>query len=320
MAKSNLRKMLVPFIGFTLLTQAVAWAHECDAILQQGIRNTFEEVRTGDFKNSFKSAYCNKNSTGNSTSSGMEVGASSAKYGLNFGSNDSDTSEARAEYCGSTESALSDEKNLKAMQSIADKNIVDAWSSCKSTNYGVMINGELNGKNLILTYTFRSAGSIAQASVEGDPYIGGAKCDTMVKRGTVINTGGRAQVCIRNGDEPVSVVINTNFQPARFFIPAVAKAKPPAKPEIPTLAEFCKNWKGPGTPTACLGDRNLPGVGVAPEGYSWCVLDGKFNKPPTVQGYCFAKEVSGRCQCAKVPSGMPQPSMEMYGIVYQRMK
>jgi hypothetical protein len=300
---------------FFLLSRGLASASDCDAILQQGIRNTFQEVRTGDFRTAFQSAYCNKASADTGSSSGTSAGGSYAGYGLNFGSNSSDTSQSRAENCGSNASSLSDDKYLKAMQSVADKNIVDAWSTCKSTTFGVMINGELNGNDLLITYIFRSAGAVNQAIVDGNPSISGAKCDNAVRDQTVINTGGRIQTCTRTGDGPVSIAINTNFQPARFFIPAVVK--PVSGQPGSGLSDFCKNWKGPGIPTQCLGNRFLPGVGVAPEGYTWCVLDRKFSADPAVQTYCYAREQSGSCHCAKVPPGYPQPSMDASGYVFQ---
>lgn len=79
----------------------------------------------------------------------------------------------------------------------------------------------------------------------------------------------------------------------------------------------CKSWSGPGIPVECLGNRFLPGVGVAPEGYTWCVLDARFLADPKVQGYCFSRETSGTCYCAKVPPGYPQRSMQSFGHVYE---
>ncbi|SEM47802.1 hypothetical protein SAMN04489760_11747 [Syntrophus gentianae] len=103
--------------------------------------------------------------------------------------------------------------------------------------------------------------------------------------------------------------------------PPVQIQKPalPPEPQTMSIKELCKNWNGIGPPPNlfCYGKRFLPGVGVAPEGYTWCILDKKFNNPPNVQGYCFSKEESGLCHCAKVPPGFPQPSMEWFGQVYE---
>lgn len=298
-----------------------ASAHECDAILQQGLRNTFEELRSGDFRNSFDLEYCSRNSNSKGSTSGSQVGGSYAGYGLNFGSNSGDTSQSRSENCGNSSSSMSDANYVKAMQAVADSKIVEAWSQCRSSAYGVMINGELNGEDIIITYIFRSAGSINKATVDGEPYISGAKCNTAVKDGTVINTGGRVQICKRTTDSPVSIAINTDFQPARFFIPAVIKERTNSSGEKAvkeiSLEEMCKSYQGPGEPVECLGKRNLPGVGVAPPGYTWCIIDSRFLGPDRVQGYCLSKEEQGTCYCAKVPSGMPQPSMNTYGKVYQ---
>lgn len=286
---------------------STAMAHECDVILEQGIRNTFQELRTNDFRQAFSSAYCNKVHTSKSSSSGGSAGGSYGLYSLDFSSNSKDSKSSRIENCGDSAALVSEASYLKAMQLVADKNIVDAWSSCRNSAYGVMITGEINGDDLIVTYVFRSAGAVSHAVVDGDPEIRNATCNAAVKDKTVINTGGRIQYCTRKNDGPITIAINTNFQPARFFVPAVEKkASLPEKTvdNIPQRLPGCNK-------------RELPGVGVAPPGYTWCILDKKFNNPPNVQGYCFAKEESGRCHCATVPPGYPQPSRESYGVVYE---
>ncbi len=303
-------------VGITILfasSASRAQSHDCDAILEQGIRNTYQQLRTGDFRSAFASAYCNKTSASTGSSSGSDFGGSYGGFGLDFGSSSSNISQARAEICGQVSSAMSDAQLLKAMQSVADPNIVDAWSACKRSAYGVMINGELNGNDLVITYVFRAAGSIAQAKVDGAPYITGAKCNDAVRNGTIINTGGRIQSCTRDGDGPVSIAINTDFQSARFFIPAVVKPK--SRPTTYANGPFA------GQPIVQIDKkRMLPGVGIAPEGYTWCVLDPKGRSDPNVQSYCFAKEQSGWCHCAVVPPGYPQPSTDprvAWGYVYE---
>jgi len=297
----------------------VSWSQDCDAVLKDGVFNSFQELRSGDLKNAFQNAYCNKQGNSSGSSSGTSVGASYAGFGLDFGHNSNDTSQSRNENCGNGSGSMSDDQFVRAMQSVVDQHIVDVWLACKQAGYGITIEGRLNGDFFRLKYIFRAAGSVAQATVE-DPHIEGATCDDSVKKGTVINTGGRIQNCKRTGDGPVSVTVNSNFQSAEFYIPAVRKED--------ANEDFCKNWRGPGVPVQCLSPqqradalelqkRTLPGVGVAPPGYTWCVLDTRFNSPPNVQGYCFSKEASGQCHCAIVPAGYPQPSTSSYGTVYE---
>lgn len=307
------------------VSRAYAQDNDCDVILKQGLRNTYKELRTGDFRQTFTSAYCNRTSENRGSSSGLEGGGSFDGFGLDFGTSSSDQDNKQASLCGNSGSSMSDGNFVEAMKSVADDHIVDAWLACKRLDYGVLIKGELNGDDLLLTYVFRAAGAISQAKVEGDPYISGAKCNDTVKDGTVINTGGRIQVCKRTGDGPVSVAINTNFQPARFFIPQVPKpVKRPEPAPVPAGP-----FNGSGTPTTgpfagqhvetIPRNRLLPGVGIAPAGYTWCVLDPSCWADPGVQSYCFSKEQSGWCHCAKVPPGMPQPSMDPkvnWGHVY----
>lgn len=321
----SIRKVIK--VGSALLViQGIAEAHECDAILEQGVRNTYQELRTGDFRSSFSSAYCNKSSQSSGSTSGTAAGGSYGLYSFDFAQSGSDNSASRNENCGNSSSSLQDDKYLRALQSVADKNIVDAWSACRSSASGVLLNGELNGKDIFLTYVFRSAGSVTQAIVEGEPYISGAKCSDAVKDGTVINTGGRIQTCTRTGDGPVSIAINTNYQPARFFIPAVVPPKPkPVEPinKQQALEEKCRNWKGPGVPTDCPGGNNPsiasspPGMGPAPQGYRWCVLDSRFHPQPGVQSYCFTTDGAGTCRCSAPPPGYPvNGKPDMYGRTF----
>lgn len=312
---------------FLLFVQGIAEAHECDAILEQGVKNTYEELRTGDFRSSFSSAYCNKSSQNSGSTSGTSAGGQYEVYKFDFSQSGSDNKSSRSENCGNSSSSLQDDKYLRALQTVVDKNIVDAWSNCRSNMAGVLINGELNGKDIFVTYVFRSAGAVTQAKVDTVPDIRGATCNDAVKLGTVINTGGRIQTCTRTGDGPVSIAINTDYMPARFFIPAVIHPKPkPAEPvQTPqqALEEKCKNWKGPGVPIDCAGGNSPPiassppGMGPAPQGYRWCVLDSQFNHQPGAQSYCFTTAAAGTCRCSAPPPGYPANGKpEMYGRTF----
>jgi hypothetical protein len=198
-------------------------AQNCDAILQQGIRNTFQELRTGDFKTAFQAAYCNKTSGTQNKGNGVQLGGTYEQYSLNFNSNSSDTAESRVENCGSKASSMSDANYLKAMQSVADKDIVDTWRDCTILKYGVIVLGELNDSTLTITYKFMEAGSVTKAKVTKDVKVIGATCDSVVKEGTVIDTGGIIQTCTRDGDAAVTIVVNNDFKAAKFFIPKVVK-------------------------------------------------------------------------------------------------
>jgi hypothetical protein len=189
------------------------------------------------------------------------------------------------------------------------------------------IDGELNGNDLIIKYVFKSAGSVAQTIIDGDPHITGADCDDAVASGTVINTGGRVQNCVRNGDGPVTITTNTGFGPATFFIPPIIKAESvPSKtsqqqsgfPEhLPTVQQVCSTWQGPAPrPMFCYGPRYMPGLNLAPEGYTWCVIDPQFH-PNDLHAYCLAREQSGPCHCAIVPPGTVQAPISNRGHVYE---
>jgi hypothetical protein len=225
-------RALVGLVAMACVSHAAFANSECDAILKDGTRNTFQELRTGDLRTAFENAYCGRNSNSRGSSSGTSVGGSYAGYGLNFGQNSSDTAESRAENCGSSSGSMSDAKFQSAMTSVVDAKIVEAWQACVTQSVGVFILGTLNGDTVALTYKFKTAGSVTQATVNGDPTVVGMQCDHAVKDGTVINTGGMIQVCQRSGNGAVTVSVNTNFAPALFTIPAAQTRTEPV-PKTP---------------------------------------------------------------------------------------
>jgi hypothetical protein len=225
-----------------------AYAHECDSILSQGVRNSFAELRKGDLKSAFRNQYCNKQSTSQSTTSGESGSGSAIGYGdLNFGKNSGDTRESRSENCGGNSGEMSDEKYVSAMASVVDQGIVSAWKECKAQQIGVMILGELNGSDLAISYKFRAAGSESSTVVTDTPKITGATCDKVVRKGTRINTGGKIQSCQRNGTDPITITVNTKFAPAKFFIPAL-----PAPSKTLGLEEVSRV-------VICSGNACMPG-------------------------------------------------------------
>lgn len=144
------------------------------------------------------------------------------------------------DYCSDTASAQSDERDLEVLKLIADKNIVDAWSSCVGNQSGLLLTGQLNGKTLVILYKMRSAGSVNEATVEGNPTVINATCDNAVKDGTVINTGGRFQTCTRESDDPITITVNTSFESKMFFIPAFNKEEvKKVEPAVAAPAQEC---------------------------------------------------------------------------------
>jgi hypothetical protein len=208
--------------GLLICVSSVS-AHDCDAVLSQGVRNTYQELRTSDVRSAFALAYCSKTSSSSGRSSGTTAGGSYAGYGLDYGTNASDTSESRTENCGGESLATSDTKYLNAMKSVADPGILAAWSTCMASQTGVLILGELNGDDIVLTY--KSAGdSNTKPRATDDPTVTGVvKCDTAVRKGMEIGSGGITQRCKRDGLKAVTASINTTDKPALFMIPAPRK-------------------------------------------------------------------------------------------------
>lgn len=61
-------------VGLTLasllFSATAVSAHDCDAVLSQGIRNTYQELRTSDIRSAFAQSYCSKTSNTTGRTSG----------------------------------------------------------------------------------------------------------------------------------------------------------------------------------------------------------------------------------------------------------
>ncbi|MGW6780820.1 hypothetical protein ACWF50_22695 [Brucella pseudogrignonensis] len=202
---------------------SIALAGECDAILKDGVRNTYKTLQSGSFNSTFKQKFCDAYSSSKSGSNSASAGGSYGLFEANGSVSNQKMESVSKDYCSDTASGQSDERDLEVLKLIADKNIVDAWSSCTGNQTGLFVNGQLNGKTLVIQYKMRSAGAVNQATVEGNPTVINAKCDEAVKDGTVITTGGRFQTCTRESDDPTTIVVNTSFESKMFFIPAFNK-------------------------------------------------------------------------------------------------
>lgn len=142
---------LAQVLAIALLGQTFCLCQDrdCDSILQQGLRNTYKNLRSGDFRNAFQNEYCNKTSGEHGSESRNSLLGMSGDDFLQIGINNNDTATSRQENCGKGGSSMSDQKYENAMASVADPNIVEAWRQCVTQPYGVRIYGDLNGNDIV---------------------------------------------------------------------------------------------------------------------------------------------------------------------------
>lgn len=210
-------------------------ADECSAILQQGVFNTYQGLRTRNLKEGFQESFCqNTHATrGSSTSAGLNVTIPvkgvpvgyRGDYGQTRSKIDSQGS------CKNTSVSIDDATYEDILLKVVAPEIVAAWSDCHNKAGGFFINGDLNEDVLVLEFRFRPSGAVSQTTLTADPVVYGATCANMVvKKGTVISTGKTYQDCKRHGASAVTVIANSTFDGARFFIPAVVPLPPPPTP------------------------------------------------------------------------------------------
>jgi hypothetical protein len=118
---------------------------------------------------------------------------------------------------------LSDDIYENILVRVVDPKIVAAWTECEKNKGGFIINGKLNGTDLVLEFRFIPIQGVGETKLSEDPVIAGAKCEHSVKKGTVVNNGTKLEKCTRLGTAAVTVVANSNVGGAEFFIPAVVQ-------------------------------------------------------------------------------------------------
>lgn len=225
-----------PFIGrFTATLSVVSFVTlfsqalyaECRDILEQGIRNTYQSLRTSSLRSAFYDGFCNHTIQKATSSSGGGLSIAFPVEGVPVdlgGSYDESSGNSfQQELCGNRQGGLSDGKYEKLLQAVADPAIVQAWSQCNANEGGVLITGKLNGSRLILSLRFRNVGSISSTELVGDAAFDGVICPRMWVDGMRLDGSTKFMQCDRIGEKPVTVTINTAFNGAMFYIPEPPK-------------------------------------------------------------------------------------------------
>ncbi|SDT99214.1 hypothetical protein [Pseudomonas yamanorum] len=225
----NIKRLSRPYRwgALVLLSSAALNAMaDCGEILESGLRNTYSLTQAGNFKNSFSNNFCSSNLQKGTNSAGGNADVALkipgvGPIGFGGGYNEKQAKELQNSACGGGTGALSNEQYLNVLQRIADPNIVRAWSECNKTAGGLLLNGELlDATNIEVSLEFRNAAAIHQATLTGKPGVIGATCPNMTwDKGTLI-TGSRQYVqCTRQGNSPVSFIVNSDYNGARFYLP-----------------------------------------------------------------------------------------------------
>ncbi|EMX9856426.1 hypothetical protein PTQ57_26855 [Klebsiella pasteurii] len=272
----NFKKAMVIF-SFFLYSEYCQALDECDSILDQGIRNTYSNISKTDVQHYFSENFCSSNtvstSSGGSSGGGISLGIGAYSFGLNGSHSSTDVKNTKNEYCKAGAESFSDKGYIAALQLVADPQIIEAWSMCKATSGGLVINGNVNNDiDVIIKVKFRNVGPISDAKVDGEPRLIGIQCDTMLKNGDVINGNEKIFTCKRWGTSPITFVLNTTFNGGMLYIPSPKILEPIIDPIHnpgipPELPEFNTTGKPIYQLKNCPSLDNLPqGVLPAPNG------------------------------------------------------
>ncbi|TLU70658.1 hypothetical protein [Lichenicoccus roseus] len=210
---------------------------QCSEILEHGLYNTYQSLKTNDLKSAMAQGLCQSSENTSSGGQGGGGGLTIPIYGVPIGiSGNYETSQAESiknSSCQNGQTSLSDQNYLSLLSLTVDPEIVKAWSACQQQG-GLYIDGILNGSQLIVEFRFRPMGILSQSRFVDNPTITGADCSQFPKTGDTINNVSHQYLCYRHGTDAVTILANDDSSgAAQFLIPAVISA-PPLAPVIPT--------------------------------------------------------------------------------------
>jgi hypothetical protein len=231
-------KLIIAAFMFLILLPGVANA-ACRDILEQGIRNTYQNVKSSDLRTAYAQGFCNsyQQSSGGDTGAGFGVSLPIEGIPVDFNGNynDSRVQSVASSSCGNSSSNLNDSNYEYLLTATADPRIVEAWSRCEQQG-GLYLEGRVQGSSITLTARFRTLGSLVSSTLISDPEISGASCPNIMKEGKTITTTSVSTICQRFGNEPVTIIMNTdNSDAAIFYLPTVDNSPP-----TPTVEEKCE--------------------------------------------------------------------------------
>lgn len=298
---------------------STARADDCDSILDQGIRNTYQALNNADLRSAFRNAFCSNNTTDTKGSSGgglnvtIPIANVPVKLGGNYNTAKASTNSSGT--CSDVNGSMSADTYSAVLQQVADPGIVAAWTECKKVSGGLFVNGKLNGSTLSLEFRFRTSGNVTTTTIIGDPQISGADCKAIVKDGTVISNSQIYESCKRYGNEPVTVLVNSTFNGATFYLPATPEisAPPTPAPAPATIVVPPPPVTGHPLPSMIAGQPPL----FPPSGMSWCTVSPSELPPGTPKTSCYTPISSGSCTCPKFAQGNPDPIGVYNGTVVE---
>jgi hypothetical protein len=210
-----------------------AYADECDAILEQGVRNTYQQLDKRDLKTGFSNAMCSSSSNLSNSNQGGGLGLSlpinGVPIGLNANYDQAQYNSIKSSTCSSNQGSLSDDNFHAVLSMVADARIIDAWSQCKVQG-GTFLNASANGNLVVFELKFRAIGNVTSTKVTLTPQFIGVACPSpVITKGLKVTGSTLLQACVREGTGEVTALVNTEQNGVRVFVPAIL---PPQQPVL----------------------------------------------------------------------------------------
>lgn len=206
---------------------AQTFAGECDAILEQGVRNTYSDITQQALKSNITTNFCSSTATDSKESDEKHGGLSLniGRFGLggSGGGSRDQYNKTKADLCTNSSNQLNDDGYHRVLELIADPNIIEAWKSCIN-NRGLIINGDVRDATQIdVAVKFLNVNKTYQATLTMPAQIIGMTCPNILDTGRVIDGNQLFFSCQRIGDQPVTININTDYMGGRLYIPKPQK-------------------------------------------------------------------------------------------------
>ena len=224
----NTNKVVVCIGLMLVMCNFYASADDCGEILAGGIHDAYNFSNTDSLESMTFQAVCAKKSSLRGSSAGFAfefpIPELSSVIGLSSSNNYSRSK--REEFCKKNINTVSTDSATNLAKKTINKDIVSAWSNCKSSGLKC-IGKNINNSNFELNASWKTvAANVPEPVIVNDLKVVGGACDDLQylrKNNTINENVPIVEVCTRNSDDSVFAYLNTSQGPLKCYVPKIVK-------------------------------------------------------------------------------------------------
>lgn len=213
-----MKHLLIPLISLSLLP-SLTNASKCDAVFADGSNDVYVLSSTSTVSSDAKKWFCSDAFVETTRKSAGSGGITLPVEGvmLTFGTeSETDASyKARKQFCASQAASFDTKDSIFLAKKVASATKVNAWLACHRLNVenagSVSFTQETvsKGKMIVITAKWNHVNA-APPPVVYELNTIGATCNNVIAAGTELTVEGLTDICKREGDSQVSLVLTTS--------------------------------------------------------------------------------------------------------------